>query len=80
MSLECKKLNVPKMCKHPITTIMTSILHSCRPELIYLKFTAVTRLPRLEEDKKVKEGIDARNGLESYLYNLKKVNFCIDFI
>merc|ERR1711935_1140438 len=24
-----------------------------------------------EEDKKVKERIDARNGLESYLYNLK---------
>ena len=24
-----------------------------------------------EEDKKVKEGIDARNGLETYLYNLK---------
>merc|ERR1712232_1353305 len=24
-----------------------------------------------EEDKKVKEKIDARNGLESYLYNLK---------
>merc|ERR1739841_86923 len=24
-----------------------------------------------EEDKKIKERIDARNGLESYLYNLK---------
>jgi heat shock protein 5 len=24
-----------------------------------------------EEDRKVKERIDARNGLESYLYNLK---------
>ena len=24
-----------------------------------------------EEDKKVKERVDARNGLESYLYNLK---------
>merc|ERR1712170_261653 len=26
-----------------------------------------------EEDKKVKERIDARNGLESYLYNLKNM-------
>merc|ERR1712003_329115 len=36
------------------------------------KITITAEKGRLsEEDKKVKERIDARNGLESYLYNLK---------
>merc|ERR1712086_1003814 len=37
-----------------------------------VKITITAEKGRLsEEDKKVKERIDARNGLESYLYNLK---------
>merc|ERR1712107_40924 len=35
------------------------------------QITITAEKGRLSEDKKVKERIDAKNGLESYLYNLK---------